>query len=66
MLNCGLLNPDLVVSEVTKYYKANKIKINNYEGFIRQILGWREYQRYCYLFAYKELTTQIILIIKRN
>jgi deoxyribodipyrimidine photolyase-related protein len=55
MMNIGLLNPDYVVDEVTKYYKKHKIKINNYEGFIRQILGWREYQRYCYLYAYDDL-----------
>ena len=57
MLNIGLLNPDYVVDEVTKYHKKHKIKMNNYEGFIRQILGWREYQRYCYLYAYEELVT---------
>ena len=55
MMNIGLLNPDYVVDEATKYHKKYKIKMNNYEGFIRQILGWREYQRYCYLYAYEEL-----------
>ena len=52
MLNCGLINPDYVVKTVSDYYKKNKskVKINNYEGFIRQILGWREYQRYCYIY----------------
>lgn len=57
MLNICLLNPDYVVDEVTKYHKKHKIKMNNYKGFIRQILGWREYQRYCYLYAYEELVT---------
>lgn len=58
MMNIGLINPDYVVDEITEYYNENKKKvgINNYEGFIRQIIGWREYQRYCYLYAYKELT----------
>ena len=57
MLNCGLINPDYVVKVVTDYYKKNKtkVKINNYEGFIRQILGWREYQRYCYLYGYEKM-----------
>lgn len=55
MMNIGLLNPDYVINEVTKYQIKYKIKMNNYEGFIRQILGWREYQRYCYLYAYDEL-----------
>ena len=52
-LNIGLLNPDYVLKEVLKI--ANKFEINNIEGFIRQILGWREYQRYCYLFYYNEI-----------
>ena len=39
MFNVGLLNPDYVVAELTKH----KGKINNYEGFIRQVIGWREY-----------------------
>jgi deoxyribodipyrimidine photolyase-related protein len=58
MMNIGLINPDYVVDEITEYYNKNKKKvgINNYEGFIRQIIGWREYQRYCYLYAYKDLT----------
>lgn len=56
MINIGLLNPDYIVKETTKYYKKYKIKMNNYEGFIRQIIGWREYQRYCYLYGYDKMT----------
>jgi len=55
MMNIGLLNPDYIINEATKYYIKFKIKINNYEGFIRQVIGWREYQRYCYLYAYDDL-----------
>ena len=44
MFNIGLLNPDYIIKELTKH----KGKINNYEGFLRQVIGWREYQRYCY------------------
>lgn len=58
MLNIGLLDPKEIVHDMEEYYKKNKSKIgiNNYEGFIRQIIGWREYQRYCYTFYYKEMT----------
>ena len=58
MLNIGLINPDYVIKRVTKEYHENKKKIgiNNYEGFIRQIIGWREYQRYCYKYAYNDMT----------
>jgi len=53
MLNIGLITPQDVLSIITKYYNANKTKIGiaNYEGFIRQIIGWREYQRYIYQYA---------------
>ena len=53
MLNLGLLTPMQVVNTITKYYEKHKeaIGISNYEGFIRQVIGWREYQRYIYVYA---------------
>ena len=62
MMNCGLLNPDYVIDEITEYFNKNKKKVgmNNYEGFVRQVIGWREYQRYCYLFAYDDLVSKNI------
>ena len=53
MLNLGLITPDQVVDTITKYYNAHKSAIGmaNYEGFIRQVIGWREYQRYIYQYA---------------
>lgn len=68
MMNCGLLCPDYIVSETTKYFKKHKnnIEMRNYEGFIRQVIGWREYQRYCYLFAYDKMTKTNIFKHKRR
>lgn len=53
MLNIGLLTPQQVLNIINAYYKAHtkEIGIANYEGFIRQIIGWREYQRYIYQYA---------------
>ena len=53
MLNLGLLTPSQVIDIVSKYYEANKSKIGiaSYEAFIRQVIGWREYQRYIYQYA---------------
>ena len=49
MLNIGLITPEQVVSIVSNYYTKHKyISISTYEGFIRQVIGWREYQRYIY------------------
>lgn len=51
MLNIGLLTPCEVIDRVVEYRKAHteKVPMAAYEGFIRQIIGWREYQRYIYI-----------------
>ena len=47
-LNCGLLSPlECIKAAETSYYK-NQAPLNAVEGFIRQILGWREYIRGIY------------------
>ena len=43
LLNMGLLTPDDVITKAEYYAKINSIPINSLEGFIRQILGWREF-----------------------
>jgi len=48
LINCGLLNPDYVVKESLIFSKKNNIPINSVEGFIRQIIGWREFIRGVY------------------
>lgn len=45
-LNIGFLTPDEIVGMVKKL--ANKKNLNAVEGFIRQILGWREFVRGIY------------------
>lgn len=54
-LNNGLLTPQKVLDELFDYinknggltdptdYNSGKIRINNVEGFVRQIIGWREW-----------------------
>ena len=56
-LNIGLLNIEYVIDNALKYYSkhTNKIKINNFEGFIRQLIGWREYMKYVYEYYYDDL-----------
>jgi len=51
MMNIGLLNDMDVINISQKYYLKNKSKIpiNSYEGFIRQIIGWRNYVYLIYL-----------------
>lgn len=59
LLNIGLLTPKQVIDEVLIYYNKNKtrVKLSSVEGFIRQIVGWREYMRFVYMFKYKELSS---------
>lgn len=47
-LNIGLLRPREVVERVEEAYRAGRAPLNAAEGFIRQILGWREYVRGIY------------------
>lgn len=47
-LNAGLLLPLEIIEMAENSYRQGKTKINSAEGFIRQILGWREYIRGIY------------------
>lgn len=50
MLNTGLLTPEYVVKKTLKFYEKeiNNDLLSSVEGFIRQIIGWREIVRLCY------------------
>jgi len=48
-INIGLLSPQEVVSKVIDYGSKHKIALHTIEGFVRQILGWREFIRGVYL-----------------
>ena len=47
-LNAGLLDPLAVCHRVEAAYRAGQVPLNAAEGFIRQIIGWREYVRGLY------------------
>ncbi|MEM7639539.1 MAG: cryptochrome/photolyase family protein [Pseudomonadota bacterium] len=47
-LNAGLLDPLEVCQRVEQAYRDGRAPLNAAEGFIRQIIGWREYVRGIY------------------
>jgi len=49
LLNCGLLTVDQVVHAALEAYAHNQARLSSVEGFIRQIIGWREYMYGIYL-----------------
>ncbi|MDG6098468.1 cryptochrome/photolyase family protein [Alteromonas sp. ZYF713] len=54
-LNCGLLLPMEVMKAAEQAYFDGDAPLNAVEGFIRQILGWREYVRGFYWHCMPEL-----------
>jgi len=48
MLNIGLLTPQFILDETIHFAHENDIPLNSLEGFIRQIIGWREFIRAVY------------------
>lgn len=47
-MNCGLLDPMEACRAAEVAYRQGRAPLNAVEGFIRQILGWREYVRGIY------------------
>lgn len=52
-MNIGMITPDYVLKSVLS--GNNTFKRNNVEGYLRQIIGWREYCRYIYLYFRNKL-----------
>ncbi|WP_439151783.1 cryptochrome/photolyase family protein [Winogradskyella sp.] len=48
LINVGLLKPAEVIEKAIEYAKSNDVPLNSLEGFVRQILGWREFIRGVY------------------
>ncbi|MDP5043685.1 MAG: cryptochrome/photolyase family protein, partial [Leeuwenhoekiella sp.] len=59
-LNSKLIDPLEVIEKVINYWREHKeeIDISQVEGFVRQILGWREYMRGIYWMKMPEYATK--------
>jgi deoxyribodipyrimidine photolyase-related protein len=57
LLNIGLLSPHEVIERALNRHHKNPVPISSMEGFVRQILGWREYMRGMYRKQHVQLRT---------
>lgn len=60
-LNAGLLGWREVCEAAEKAYRDGHAPLNAVEGFIRQIIGWREYMRGIYFLEGPEYTSRNVL-----
>ena len=65
-INIGLLSPREVCQAVQDAYDAGDVPINAAEGFIRQIIGWREYVRGIYFLEGRDYTDRNLLAHSRD
>lgn len=49
MLNVGMISPKDILDKSIAFALQNQIPINSLEGFVRQVMGWREYIRAVYV-----------------
>jgi len=57
-LNIGLLDPVDICTRVVEEWQAGNVPINAAEGYICQVIGWREYVRGLYFHEGPEYTTR--------
>ena len=65
-LNNGLLHPSEVITAALKAFKSGNIPIESAEGFIRQLIGWREYVNGMYWFLGPDYRNKNKLEAKRK
>jgi deoxyribodipyrimidine photolyase-related protein len=47
-MNIGIIQPDYVVDKILQAYQSSNYSLASVEGFLRQIIGWREFVRAVY------------------
>ena len=53
-INNGLLIPQDVINQALDYAREHNVPLPSLEGFVRQIIGWREYMRLVYMLYGRE------------
>ena len=65
-INLGLITPELLIKKVLEFHKKEKIRLNSLEGYIRQVIGWREFMRGIYQNFSKEMEDKNFFNHKRK
>ncbi len=58
LINIGLLNPTEVLEKVMDWAAKHSLPLPSLEGFVRQLLGWREFIRAAYLVDGRTMRTK--------
>ncbi|OJJ22175.1 cryptochrome/photolyase family protein [marine bacterium AO1-C] len=58
MLNVGLLTPQQILDKTLEFAQHQEVPLNSLEGFVRQIIGWREFIRGVYQYKGTEERTK--------
>jgi len=51
LINIGLLTPRQVLDRTLEFARSHRVRLNSLEGFVRQIISWREFVRAVYVVA---------------
>ncbi|MEN9923652.1 MAG: hypothetical protein RIS09_1166, partial [Actinomycetota bacterium] len=65
-MNLGLLHPAEIIEKTLAFASKHEVSFASLEGFIRQIIGWREYVNGVYWFFEPEYKTQNSLDANRE
>ena len=53
-----MITPEIIIQKILEFHKKHKIRMNSLEGYIRQIIGWREFMRGIYQGYSDEMETK--------
>ena len=66
LLNIGLLDPRTVVERAVQHADEHDVDLPSVEGFVRQVIGWREYMRASYVVHGRAMRTRNLLGLTRE
>lgn len=66
LLNIGLLDPRDVVERAVRHAEEHDVDLPSVEGFVRQVIGWREYMRATYVVHGRAMRTRNLLGLTRE